>query len=252
MSDCNSDGIYTYGGSNPPAAPFLPAYTNLGWKEEYKNLCKDLQHSGRNELHYYSIPTVLQKRLNLPKNTRTSFVDIPKPVDTIWHRDTRGKWVINFYTVSGNGRTDFRTGTFTSKDNESWCIDVSEEHRVCTPSMRQFVQIELEQDWHWPDTSALWKEWLQQKHNKRLISDRAWLHLDHDDNVSQLTRTVEWHKAPRIWGLVIVPIKGTTTIEYEDFSVYINKPTLVQTNILHRWIPDAKDNIFWAYKIDEN
>lgn len=228
---------------------FLPAHTNIGWKEEYKSLCKDLQHSGRNELYYYSIPPVLQKRLNLPKNTRLSFVDIPKPVESIWHRDTRGKWVINIYTVSGNGRTDFRTGSFVAKDNDSWCINVSEEHRVCTPLPRQFIQIELEQHWEWPDIITLWQEWLRQKHNKQLITDRAWMHLDHPDNVSHLAHTVDWHKAPGIWGLLIVPMKGYTTIEYPDSAIKVNKPMIVQTNILHKWIPTSKNNVFWAYKI---
>lgn len=250
MSDCKSDGSNsTYGGSNPPAAPFFSAYTDIGWKEEYQSLCSDLQHSGKNELYYYAIPNILQKRLNLPSNTRLSFVDIPKPVESIWHRDTRGEWVINVYIEPGNGKTEFRTGNFTSEKNQSWCINVSEEHRVCTPNPRQFIQIELEQTWQWPDTKLLWQEWLKQKHNNSLINDRAWLHLHHSEYVSQLTRTVDWHQAPGIWGLVIVPIKGHTIIEYKDAIININKPTLVQTNILHKWIPGTEDNVFWAYKI---
>ena len=250
MSDRNSDGSNTYGGSNPPAAPFLPAHTSIGWKNEYKSLCKTLAHSGQNQLYYYTVPSILQKRLNLPRNTRVSFVDIPEPVDSIWHRDTRGKWVINIYTVSGNGRTDFRTGSFIAKDNESWCINVSEEHKVCTPNPRQFIQIELEQHWQWPDIKSLWNKWLTQRHSKDLIVDRAWLHLNHSTElVSQLTKTVDWHKAPGIWGLFIVPIKGATIIEYEDYTVNITKPTVVQTNILHKWIPASKNNVFWAYKI---
>jgi hypothetical protein len=96
----------------------------------------------------------------------------------------------------------------------------------------------------------LWRLWLIQKHNNQLIKDRAWLHLDHPSElVSQLTKTIEWHKAPGIWGLFLVPLKGTTTIEYKDSTVKINKPIIVQTNVLHRWIPNEKDNVFWAYKI---
>lgn len=249
VSDRNSDGTITYGGSNPPAAPFFSAHTNIGWKEEYRHICKNLKHSGRDELFYYEVPLVVQRRLNLPKNNRVSFVDIPKPVDSIWHKDNRGKWVLNIYTRSGNGRTDYRQQSFQARDNESWCIDVSQEHRVCTPLPRQFVQIELAQDWEWPDTNSLWHEWLDQKHCNKLLDDRAWLHLDHESNVSQLKHQIDWHQAPGIWGLVVVPIKGTTTIEYKDYSITINKPMLVQTNILHKWKPNSKNNVFWAFKI---
>ena len=251
MSDCKSDGsLCTYGGSNPPAAPFFPAYVDVNWKEEYKILCNNLQHSGRAELYYYSIPKMLQHRLNLPKNNRLSFVDIPIPVNSIWHKDIRGKWVINLYTLSGNGTTDFKSGSFLAKDNEAWCINVSEEHRVCTPQPRQFVQIELIQDWTWPNVTELWQEWLRQKHINKLTPDRAWIHLtDSTELVSHLTRTVEWHKAPGIWGLLIVPIKGYTTIEYKDKIINIKEPMILQTNILHRWIPTTIDNVFWAYKI---
>jgi hypothetical protein len=96
----------------------------------------------------------------------------------------------------------------------------------------------------------LWKEWLIQKNNDKLIKDRAWLHLDHPTElVSQLVRTVDWHKAPGIWGLFIIPMKGYTTIEYPDSVIKVNKPMIVQTNILHKWIPTSKNNVFWAYKI---
>lgn len=99
------------------------------------------------------------------------------------------------------------------------------------------------------ELKQLWKEWLIQQHNGQLIEDRAWLHLDHKEHVSRLVRTVDWHKAPGIWGLFIVPIKGYTTIEYKDRIVDINKPMILQTNISHRWIPTSKNNVFWAWKI---
>lgn len=96
----------------------------------------------------------------------------------------------------------------------------------------------------------LWKEWLIAEHDKTLVEDRAWLHLPNSQHlVSRLVRVVDWHKAPGIWGLFIVPIKGYTIIEYKDTIIEVRTPKLLQTNILHRWIPKSKDNVFWAYKI---
>lgn len=107
---------------------------------------------------------------------------------------------------------------------------------------------------NWPNqeytATDIWHMWLKQKHDGSLIVDRAWLHLDHPTLlVSSLTRTVEWHVAPKIWGLDIWPIHGYTTIEYKDKIINIKEPMILQTNILHRWIPTTIDNVFWAYKI---
>lgn len=97
---------------------------------------------------------------------------------------------------------------------------------------------------------ALFKKWLIAEHNNTLIEDRAWLHLPDDKHlVSRLVFEVDWHKAPKIWGLFIVPIKGSTTIQYETQKIVIDKPMTLQTNVLHKWIPNTRDNIFWAYKI---
>lgn len=97
----------------------------------------------------------------------------------------------------------------------------------------------------------LWKEWLKQKHDGKLIQDRAWLHLDHPTLlVSSLVRTVDWHIAPGIWGLNIWPIRGYTSIEYPTKCIKINTPQQVHTNTLHRWIPSTPGNVFLAEKLN--
>lgn len=99
--------------------------------------------------------------------------------------------------------------------------------------------------------NELWKEWLKQKHEGRLIQDRAWLHLDHPTLlVSSLTRTVDWHVAPKIWGLDIWPIHGYTTIEYPSHTIQVNTPQRVHTNTPHRWIPSTPNNVFLAEKVN--
>lgn len=97
----------------------------------------------------------------------------------------------------------------------------------------------------------IWHMWLKQKHAGSLIVDRAWLHLDHPTLlVSSLTRTVDWHVAPKIWGLDIWPIHGYTTIEYPSHTIQVNTPQRVHTNTPHRWIPSTPNNVFLAEKVN--
>lgn len=99
------------------------------------------------------------------------------------------------------------------------------------------------------ELAHLWHLWLRQKHLGQLVEDRAWLHLDHPTElVSSLVRTVDWHEAPGVWGLLIVPIAGTTAIDYPAHTLYVDQPTLLHTNTLHRWRP-VTQNVFWARKL---
>ena len=143
VSDRNSDGSNTYGGSNPPAAPFYQVTLDPSWHSEYE-LCTVLQHSGSDELFYYNVPNVVARRLTLPAYTRLSWVVIPKPTQSRWHTDTRSQPVINYYVHAGNGVTEFGNGSsFVAQDNEAWWLDVGQMHRVTAPAIRRFLQIEL-------------------------------------------------------------------------------------------------------------
>jgi hypothetical protein len=81
-------------------------------------------------------------------------------------------------------------------------------------------------------------------------TDRAWQHLDHPHYlISSLTRTVDWHTAPGIRGLILVPLQASTLVQYPTHTAHINTPHAVHTHTLHRWIPQP-GNVFLAHKLD--